>query len=250
MRRAVSRWLLLVTVGVMALSVSARATTIVGSAGANWQAWSTPNQDGDPYWDNVSADGSQRNIGYFLSKTGAFSSHPASPNITPKWWGFGAPATGAATADLNFYFQSSLPQAVKLYIEVAGLSNINELWWYDVTNPSIGGLIFPGPAGAGATAVFTPSPNFGLYIKTSGGVKYYTQSMLNPVAEQDHQHFAVFQEAPGVFWIGIEDKPKNTGEGFGGDYNDMVIRMAVIPEPATVSLFALGLIPLLRRRKA
>jgi hypothetical protein len=48
----------------------------------------------------------------------------------------------------------------------------------------------------------------------------------------------------------VEDKPANTGEGFGGDYNDMVIRMAVVPEPATMSLFALGLLPLLRRRKA
>lgn len=245
MQKRVSRWLLLVVAGVMALTVSASATTIIGSAGAGWQAWSAPNQDGTPYWDNVSQDGNKRNIGYFLSKTGGFSGHPASPNITPPWWGY-----AGGGADLNFHFQSGLPQAVKLVIEVAGLSNVNELWWYDVSNPSVGGQIFPGPAGAGSTAIFTPSPNFGLYLKTSGGVKYYTQSSLNPVAEQNHQHFAVFKEAPGVYWIGIEDKPKNTGEGFGGDYNDMVIRMAVIPEPATMSLFALGLLPLLRRRKA
>lgn len=245
MQKRVSRWLLLVVAGVMALTVSASATTVIGSAGAGWQAWSAPNQDGTPYWDNNSADGNKKNVGYFLSKTGAFSSHPASPGITPPWWG-----NSDGSADLNFHFNSNLSQAVKLYIEVAGYSNINELWWYDVSNPSVGGLIFPGPAGAGATAVFTPATNFGLYIKTSGGVKYYTQSMLNPVAERDHQHFAVFKEAPGVYWIGIEDKPKNTGEGFGGDYNDMVIRMAVIPEPATMSLFALGLLPLLRRRKA
>lgn len=250
MQKRVPRWLVLMVAGVMALTVSASATTIVGSSGAGWQAWSAPNEDGNPYWDNTSSDGSKKNIGYFLSKTGGFSSHPASPNLTLPWWGFGAPASGAATADLNFHFQSSLSQTVKLVVEVAGFAPINELWWYDVSNPSVGGQIFPGPAGAGSTALFTPSLNFGLYLKTSGGVKYYTQSMLNPVAERDHQHFAVFKEAPGVYWIGIEDKPKNTGEGFGGDYNDMVIRMAVIPEPATMSLFALGLLPLLRRRKA
>lgn len=245
MQKRVPRWLVLVVAGVMVLTVSASATTVVGSAGAGWQAWSAPNEDSTPYWDNTSQDGSKKNIGYFLSKTGGFSSHPASPNITPPWWGY-----SGGSADLSFYFSSTLSQTVKLYIEVAGYSNINELWWYDVSNPSVGGLIFPGPAGAGSTAVFTPSTNFGLYIKTSGGVKYYTQSGLNPAAERDHQHFALFKEAPGVYWIGIEDKPKNTGEGFGGDYNDMVIRMAVVPEPATMSLFALGLLPLLRRRKA
>ncbi len=245
MKKRVSRLLLLVVAGVMALSISAGATTIVGTPGAGWQAWSAPNQDGNPYWDNVSKDGNQRNIGYFLSKTGGFATHPLAPGITPEFWAF-----PDGSADLNFHFYSPLSQAVKLVIEVAGLSNVNELWWYDVTDSSVGGLIFPGPAGSGATAVFSPTPNFGLYLKTSGGVKYYTQSLLNPAAEQQHQHFAVFKEAPGVFWIGIEDKPANTGEGFGGDYNDMVIRMAVIPEPATMSLFALGLLPLLRRRKA
>ncbi|MDW8321634.1 MAG: hypothetical protein RMM08_09740, partial [Armatimonadota bacterium] len=219
MQKRVSRWLLLVVAGVMTLTVSASATTIIGSAGAGWQAWSAPNEDGTPYWDNVSKDGKKKNIGYFLSKTGAFSSHPDSPNITPPWWGY-----AGGGADLNFHFKSSLSQAVKLVIEVAGLANVNELWWYDVSNPSVGGQIFPGPAGAGSTAIFTPSLNFGLYIKTAGGVKYYTQSMLNPVAERDHQHFVVFKEANGVYWVGIEDKPKNTGEGFGGDYNDMVIR--------------------------
>jgi hypothetical protein len=166
-------------------------------------------------------------------------------HITPEWWGY-----SDGSAELNFHFNSNLPQAVKLVIEVAGYANINELGWYDVSNPSVGGVIFPGPAGAGATAVFSPSLNFGLYIKTAGGVKYYTQSTLNPAAETNHQHFALFKEAPGVYWIGVEDKPANTGEGFGGDYNDMVIRMAVVPEPATMSLFALGLLPLLRRRKA
>jgi hypothetical protein len=247
MQKRVSGLLVLVVAGVMALTVSASATTnVIGSPGAWWQAWSAPNEDGNPYWDNVSNDGSKKNIGYFLSKTGGFSSHPASPAITPEWWGY-----NGGSADLNFHFNSNLPQAVKLVIEVAGYANINELGWYDVNNPSVGGVIFPGPAGAGATAVFIPSSNdFGLYIKTAGGVKYYTQSSLNPLAEQDHQHFAVFKEAPGVYWIGVEDKPKNTGEGFGGDYNDMVIRMAVVPEPATMSLFALGLLPLLRRRKA
>jgi hypothetical protein len=243
MQKRVSGWLLLAVAGVVAFTVSASATTVVGSG--SWQAWSAPNQDGDPYWDNPSADGNQRNIGYFLSKTGGFSSHPASPNITPQWWGY-----SDGSAELNFHFKSNLPQAVKLVIEVAGYANINELGWYDVSNPSVGGVIFPGPAGAGATAVFSPSLNFGLYIKTAGGVTYYTQSNKNPAAETNHQHFALFKEAPGVYWIGVEDKPANTGEGFGGDYNDMVIRMAVVPEPATMSLFALGLLPLLRRRKA
>lgn len=245
MQKRVSRLLLLAVAGVLALSLSAGATTVVGSAGAGWQAWSAPDQNGSPYWDNPSLDGGQENIGYFLSKTGAFASHPQAPGITPEYWGY---ANGSA--DLNFHFSSPLGQTVKLVIEVAGLSNINELGWYDVNNPSNGGIIFPGSAGSGAAATFVPSLNFGLYLKTSGGKTYYTQSTLNPAVEQQHQHFALFKEAPGVFWVGVEDKPANTGEGVNGDYNDMVIRMAVVPEPTAMSLFALGLLPLLRRRKA
>lgn len=242
MQKRVSRWLLLMVAGVLALTVSASATTVVGSG--SWQAWSAPNEDGTPYWDNNSLDGAQMNIGYFLSGTGGFTS-PPSPGITPDWWG-----NADGSADLNFYFNSPLPQVVEMYIEVAGNSNINELWWYDVTNPSNGGQIFPGPVGAGSVVVFSPTPNFGLYIKTASGTEYYTESMLNPVAEQEHQHFALFKEAHGVYWIGIEDKPADSGEGSDGDYNDMVIRMTTVPEPATMSLFALGLLPLLRRRKA
>jgi hypothetical protein len=244
MQKRVSGWLLLAVAGVVAFTVSASATTVVGSAGAGWQAWSALDEDGTPYWDNKSRDGNQRNVGYFLSKTGGFAGHPDSPNITPHWWGY----LGGG-ADLNFHFKSPLSQEVKLVIEVAGNANINKLGWYDVTDPSVGGVIFPGPAGAGATTVFSPSPNFGLYIETAGGVKYYTQSNLNSLGRTDRQQFAVFKEAPGVYWIGVEDRYKDSVEGWG-DYNDMVIRMAVIPEPATMSLFALGLLPLLRRRKA
>lgn len=254
MRKFFWRRLLPALVGVVALSLSASAAiTVQGTAGAGWQSWSAPNKDGNPYWDNVSLDGGNRNVGYFLSGTGAYTGHPDSPNITPVWWGFGAPASGPATADLNFYFQSTLPLTVRLVIEVSARANVNEIGWYQynsVTDTiSPGGVLFPGPAGAGATVVFSPSTNFGLYLKTTDGV-YYTQSKFNPVVEQDHQHFALFKESPGVYWIGVEDKRKNTGEGFGGDYNDVIIRMAVVPEPATVGLFALGLLPLLRRRKA
>lgn len=250
MRKFFWRRLLPALVGVVALSLSASAAiTVQGTPGAGWQAWSAPNKDGNPYWDNVSSDGGDRNVGYFLSGTGNYTGHPDSPNITPEWWGFGAPASGPSTADLNFYFQTSLPLTVKLVIEVSARANINEIGWYDVTNPSILNVVFPGPAGAGATVTFNPTTAFGLYLKTSDGT-YYTQSNLNPLIEQDHQHFALFKESAGVYWIGVEDKRKNTGEGFSGDYNDVVIRMAVVPEPATVGLFALGLLPLLRRRKA
>lgn len=243
MQKRVSRWLLLMVAGVLALTVTASATTVVGSAGAGWQAWSAPNEDGTPYWDNTSSDGAMKNIGYFLSKTGGFSAHPDSPAITPPWWGY-----GGGGADSSFYFSSPLPQVVKLVIEVAGAAGTNQLWWYEVGNPTNEGLIFAGSDGAGTIKVVSiPVTNFGLRL-VSGSYQFYTQSALNSHSVGS-QKFALFQETPGVYWLGIEDKPDGVAEGTG-DYNDMVIRMTAIPEPATMSLFALGLLPLLRRRKA
>ena len=49
-------------------TVAAIADTISGTAGAAFQslAGANLNQNGNPYWDNTSIDGSNRNVGFFL----------------------------------------------------------------------------------------------------------------------------------------------------------------------------------------
>ena len=104
--------------------------------------------------------------------------------------------------------------------------------------------IFLGPDSASASNSFTPSAQYGFYLKGAGGI-YYTQSALNPSGDTNHQHFAVFQESSAtgaeVYWIGIEDlsvSGLNGAEGTKGDYNDMLVRIsaAAVPEPSTVML--------------
>jgi hypothetical protein len=77
------------------------------------------------------------------------------------------------------------------------------------------------------------------------GAVYYTQSQFNAVAEQQHQHFALFQNSnlAGNFWIGVEDlslAELGNREDRMGDYNDVVICISQIPEPRGFSLLILS----------
>ncbi len=62
------------------------ATSVAGSG--SWQSFpvATLNEDGTPYWDNQSTDGSHLNIGKYLSGTGGTFPQP-SQSPTPDWWG-------------------------------------------------------------------------------------------------------------------------------------------------------------------
>ena len=56
-----------------------------------------------------------------------------------------------------------------------------------------------------------------------------------------YQHFAIFKESDGVYWMGMEDL--KTGSDY--DYNDMVVKISAVPavpEPTTMLLLGLGLL--------
>lgn len=247
------QWAVLLLAGMLA-AMPALADTINGGATAGWQpfpALSSINQNGSPYWDSRSMDGSNQNIGFFMTNTGAFGSSTAGPGPMA-WWGL---SNGGS--DPNIFFTASSPNTTAvLHLEVAGYRNKNIFGWYDTTNPSVLYPIFPGPASPGSAPVtFTPSASYGFYIQVgTNGPVYYTQSSLNPAGDTTHQHFVIFSPNPGsaypTYWIGIEDL-KNPGIEGSGDYNDMVVSLRPVPEPGTLALFGSGLIGiagLLRRR--
>ena len=231
-------------------SVGVYADTISGTAGAAFQNWAVTNlnQNGKPYWDNLSIDGTNRNVGFFLVNaptallTGA-------PGALPFWGNtFNAATDSGGSADLNFTFQrTAASSTASLHLEVAHDAGINQFGWYDTTDPSVLHPVFLGPDSAPSTNTFSPSAQYGLYLEGADGT-YYTQSSLNPSGDTSHQHFAVFQESSATgaesYWIGIEDlgvSGLNGAEGSQGDYNDMLIHISataepVVPEPSTVAL--------------
>ena len=245
------------------LPVAALADTISGTAGAAFQSWTSTNlnQNGKPYWDNASLDGTNKNVGFFLvnAPTALLA---GAPGALPFWGNtFNLVTDCGGTADLNFTFQKTAASSTaSLELELAGNADINEFGWYDTTDPTVLHPIFLGTNSAPTSDVFSPSAQYGLYLKGAGGT-YYTQSSRNPSGDTSHQHFALFQESSATgaesYWIGIEDlglSGLNGAEGSTGDYNDMLIRIAtaapqVVPEPSTVVLVLSGTLLVLGLRK-
>ena len=231
-------------------SVAASADTVSGTAGSGFQSWAYANinEDGKPYWDTPSFDGANQSIGFLLTNHSP-TPLPGAPGAIPFWGN--AYNTGTDTgggADFNFFFNKNSPSTqMMLQLEISAHATANEFGWYDVSNPSILNPIFLGSAVAGSQQNAVLPNQYGFYLRALHGGIYRTQSSLNAIGEQSHQHFSLFQESATagseVYWLGIEDLSLGElsgGEGIVGDYNDMVIRLACVPESSSFTSLLLA----------
>jgi hypothetical protein len=258
---------------------SLRADSICISGGAcdqNWQPFATPishttspGPTGFAYFDGFSYDAPNANIAYFIEGQGTYLNDPASPGQRLPYWG---ETDGSAVP--SFYFQSGgVAQIATLVLSNGLWAPSDSIGWYDPDNPLDWGWIFEANGTAPAvleSVEFTPSVSFGLFFVPdlndptyASSPSYYTDSSLNGIAlgdvdyaadnsitlgpETPYQHFAVFDDLSGGYYVGVNDRSNQVGDL---DYNDMVITLAPVPEPGYGPAVAVLLItfPLWYRR--
>lgn len=225
-------------------SLSAKADGVVGGS---WYSWSTSilNSPGTgAYWNNNSSDGSKYNIGWCLAG-GGNCIIPNPPGNIPFL------SSGSGNAPSNFYLTNTgSGDAGTLVASITNNSSHDFFGWYNLVNntPVLHPLLVGNETNM--TVVFTPTANYGFYFQdqVNGGSTWFTQTSYEASKDDGFQAFALFQQTAGSnYWLGVEDG------GIGGDkdYQDMIIHLASVPEPASVVLLGGSLLMMggfIRRR--
>jgi hypothetical protein len=260
-------------------TIAPNANTVLASMPSNIAFAVSTNLGDAPFWNNVSYDGSQMNVGYFLTGSGAFNGGPVYlPDATGQY--LAATGSGGLGQPASFNFvRGALSMNVSILYENSsqnGGPNGTSIGIYDVNNPSNQTILYsagtvPANVGGAGLGVSTPYANYGFFATTcDSGPQCYTffsDTSLNPTvgsveggSNAMHQHFALFNLAssPGVYYLGYEDSFGAAGfsglTGFEriGEYNDILIRITTAasnPEPGTFGVLGFGLAALAYARR-
>jgi len=254
-----------------------------GTADAAYTTVPTINEaGGGGFWDNTSTDGPQRNVGYFLSKTGAFAPGGDGDAIDPETgYAYNHFSPNIALGNLQFLDSSGFSlndsSGTQILLELASFRPTNQLWVWE-QGAAAPTLVFDGSDQTGDTGLISVSASAQLVLVEtnlnraffSGGLAYdYAGAdatwFQNLGAATAKTNFAAFVDATGVagdgdpntqdVWVGIEDNLDGDN-----DYNDMIIRLHfndpgdnldpnAVPAPPALVLALAGVLPCLALRR-
>lgn len=255
-----SRRLFSLMAGMLCLAASGFADTIASGSGT-WQPFPTTLTQGvsnTAYFDNASQDGNQKGVGFFV--TGQ-SGYPNSPGfVNPPWLG----GSGALGMPSSILFNST--GQVKITVLLHSTGNADDFGFFDATQPGNPVTkLFDTNTAVGSSVILTLPGTYGFYLHYTDpnvGTDYYKSNTAASITTEapGHQHFVVFiptlSATPQDFVVGTEDgwgtvHPAAAIDEKVGDYNDFVIRISAVPEPATFGFIAFGLgsMAFFRRRK-